>query len=522
MPLPVTAQLRRTERGLSIVLALLVLFVLLVLIFQVMSVSIVELDQAGYYVASSRMQHLAEASRLKALSVLLMDVEDAEDADPGGGGGLAGGLGGGGGGDGGGEDSGANITINTDSLLDEWMNPTALMPAMGEGWTLFVEVVDEDSKVNLMGLWTEDEELREGWSEVVQRLLDKAFEGTSLDLSTLDARDITDSLDDWVRGDRGTFERQRLPPLKTSIAEDEASDSELDTDIIENEMREHPLTLGELAMIEGVRPEHLRGFVEDDVFYPGLIDYLTIWSELELKPEQEPDDDFAGSVFSASAFDDDPTEAELDEEEAAESAATASPTAGGRVNVNTAPLLVLRALAPEDIPTAFLERVVEFRNRIQELRTEFEDGALGDSIFGAPDETDGEEGEEGEEEDDENDPTRYVFETENEVFSKVESEWDLSVFTDDEDKSIFVGRLGVISNVFTVKILLFNPITERRASFRTVVWRMITPDRARIVTLLPLEQYEDPRRMVDFPEELGALADKRFDVRDDLGQNERR
>jgi type II secretory pathway component PulK len=521
MALPITALHRRSERGLSMVLAMLVLFVVLVVVFQTMDLSMSELDQASHYVASTQMRYLADACAAQAGSVLLMDIEEREDEEDGGGGpgaGLGdGGLSSLGGGEGGGDDgeeSAAQVTMNTDSFLDEWMNPGALAPPMGEGLTVYVEIVDEDSKINLLGLWTEDEDKREEWREVFTRLLDTAFEGTSLEVSAIDASDIIDELDDWVKGNRRRFRKAPLPPLKTSRAEDEADeDSQLDTDIIENEEVHFPLTVPELMMIEGITREHVWGFVEDDVHYSGLVDYVTIWSELELKdPPKEEDGEFADSPFAGSVFDEDLNEDEVEAPEDLEIEAV--PTAGGRINANTASMAVLRALAPEEIPTAFLERIIEFRERIHELREEFDDnlGSLGAdgaaSTFGST--TEGQQ-----DPDEEDDPAHYVFEAESEVFSKVEAEWELSVFSDDEQKSLFIERLGVISNVFTIKVLIQHPETGRRANYRTIVWRMESDgEDPRIITLLPLEEFADTRRIVDYPEELSELTDRRFDQPD--------
>ncbi len=528
-PMPPTTSADRREQGAALVLTMLVLMVILVVVFQTDVLSHAERDQAAYYVSNAQMYYLAEACAMQAGSVLLMDVEEKQSGGEDGGGGLGvgadGGLGFGGGDDGGGEGedggtSAAQVTMDTDSYLDEWMNPAALAPPLGEGFTLYVEVRDEDSKINMLGLWTEDEEKREEWREVFERLLDKAFEGTSFDFSAIDATDVIDELDDWVKGQRGRFRETPLPPLKTSRAEDEAKkDSKLDTDIIENEERHFPLTIPELELIPGVEREHVWGFVEDDEYHPGLMEYLTVWSELELKdPPAEEDGEFEDSPFAGSVFDDEMNEDDVEEPEDAE--ISANPTANGRVNANTASLVVLRALAPEEIPNAFLDRVIEFRERIHELRDEWED-TLGDlgaqgagSVFG--------DRPEGQDEDEENDPAHYVFQTEDEVFDKVEAEWELSVFSDDEQRSKFTERLGVLSNVFTIKILIQEPESGRRATYRTVVWRMESDgEDPRIITLLPLEPYEDTRRPQDYPEDLQERTDRRFERPDgsryDLG-----
>lgn len=496
----VISRRRPREQGASIVLALLVFLVLLVVVFQVFFSSHVELDRAAQAVAATRGRWLAEASRQQACSVLLMDLEDAAGEDEGGAGGLGGdplgGMGGGGGG------SAADVVGSTDSMLDEWKNPGALSPTLGEGLTIHVEVIDEDSKINLLGLWAQDEEARAEWRKVFERLLDKAFEGSSLDLSSFDTADLLERLDAWVKGDRrDLFDRREPPVLKRTDAEDTEA-SEVDADIIEDDEVHFPMTLGELLMVEGLRPEHLDGFVEDDEYYPGLREYLTVWTHLELKKPPPKEDVFAGSPLASSSGSD---SEDTPDENSIESAQTA---ANGLVNCNTAPLMVLRALADEDIPTAFLEKVVEFRNQIFELRGQFED--LGQSQeqnpYGLP-------ADESEEEDelDEDDPAFYVFQEAEEVFSKIEDKWDLSVFTDDEEKSRFTSRLGVTSEVFTIKITIIDTVTGRRSSYSSVVWRVPGDETPRLVPLVPLSECIDTRRPQDFPEDLQEVSDERFD-----------
>ena len=503
---------RRSEQGASLLLVMLVLFVLLVVIYQVFFTSQVELDRAAHAVTATRMRYLAEACDIQARSVLLMDLEDATTSDEGGdtGGDAAaglGGLGGGGGGDGGG--SSADVVASTDSLLDEWKNPAALAPALGEGLTLHVEVIDEDSKLNLLALWTEDEEQRKEWRDIFERLLDKAFEGTSLDISSFDTADILDGLDGWVTGDRrDVFDRRDPPKLKRTDAQDEEA-SEVDTDVIETEEVNFPMTLGELLMIEGIRAEHLHGFIEDDVFYPGLDEYLTVWSHLELKKPPPEEDEFAGSPLAAASASAASGGDGGDEAGGDSTLETATTTNNGQVNCNTAPLMVLRALAPDDIPTAFLEQVVEFRDKIRTLQGEL-DSLAGDDTWG-----NGSQEEEAQDDGelDEDDPAYYVFQEPSEVFSKIEDQWDLSVFTDESEKDKFTSRLGVTSEVFTIKIMILDPRSGRRGSYRTVVWRVDDEERPRIVQLVPLEEYYDPRRTEDLPEELADVSEARFDRR---------
>jgi hypothetical protein len=493
----------RREQGASIVLAFLVFLILLVVVFQVFFSSQVELDRTAQAVGATQMRWLADACRIQAISVLLVDLEDASEGEEeeAGGGDDGGGTPFGDAGGGGGAASALDIVGTTDSLLDEWKNSAALAPALGEGLTLHVEVIDEDSKINLLGLWTEDEEQREIWREVFGRLLDEAFEGSSLDISSFDTADLLDALDDWVTGDRrDLFERREPPRLKLTDAQDEEA-SDVDSDIIENDEVHFPMTLGELIMVEGLQLEHLDGFVEDDVYYPGLRDYLTVWTHLELKAPPPEEDPFADSPLGGSDDEEEP-----EPSGGIQSGQTAN---NGLVNCNTAPLMVLRALAPEDIPTAFLERVIEFREQIHELQDEFADMGETDD-WGDDEDEEAAEGEE-EEELDEDDPAFYVFQEPDDVFTKVEDQWDLSVFTEDSEKDLFTSRLAVTSEVFTIKITILDPQTGRRGSYRSVVWRLDEGERPSIVPLLPLEEYHDPRRMQDLPEDIQDVSDERFE-----------
>jgi hypothetical protein len=513
---------------------MLVLFVIAVLVVEIGYNAQVELDQANAFVHAKAMDALADAARRQAESTLIVDVEQSLDTSGGGdgeGGGGGGGLFGGGGGGGGGgpgggegeepseeEESIADTTGRTDSRLDEWNDPLAMAPSFAGGqYSIYVEVEDEDGKINLLGLWSPEKDLRDAQREVVRTLLDKAFEGTSLDISFPDATAILDRLDDWVRGNRGGFDPIPLPPLKRTVAEDDATEGDqIDESILDNPERNLPLTIGELAMIDGLKPEHLRGFIEYDEFHPGLDRYLTLWTALEMRPAPPAVDPFGGSPFTnftqGSLFDKSLGDQSSQDGESQEPEELApDPTNDGLVNVNTAPLVVLRALAPPDIPNSFLERVEEFRARIDELR---DTGALNGmgSLFSDSGKQEGGSGSE----DDDDDITKYVFETPDEVISKVEEHFGFTLGLEPTAQNTFVSRLGVTSQVFTLKILVYSLVQNehtgrkefgRRRSYRTVVWRMVMEDGARTLTLLPLEPYADVRRMKDYGGDLGEFGD---------------
>jgi uncharacterized membrane protein YgcG len=586
---------RRGERGVSIVLAMLVLFVILVVVVQVNYDAHVEMDQAWTTVDTTKMRMMADAALQQAESSLLMDIENAQQSssgdsaggssagmlDPGGGSNGSSGAGGDQG-DGSTDGSGtgsdvSDVIARTDSKLDDWQDSVSLQPPIGNDYTLWVEVEDEDSKINLLGLWSTDTNQREPLREIIRNLMDHAFEGTSLDLSFTDATEILDKLDDWVKGNRGSFDPIPRPPLKKSNAEDQAAAGSLDaasTATLDDGEHDYPLTLHELLMVEGLKPEQMSGFVEDDVFHPGLESYLTVWSNLEVKPAPpSTDDPFSGSPFTqGSLFDKPPPDsggtsgsskgsasggssgsggtggtggeggAGSDAGTGDSTASDILPTNNGLVNINTCSLAVLRAIAPDDIPTSFLERIVEYRDNILRLR---QAGKIGGpkSLFDDPtgsssskssssknsssssssssssDNSDGKSdaGAGSDAEQDDDDPTKYVFEKPEDVIPKIEQEYGIVLKVDPEVETTFVGRLAVTSQVFTVKVLVRDAKTGRRTSWRSVVWRQQAGEKTLMVPLVELEPYYEARRLKDFPQDMAEQSGDRFQRWTDQG-----
>ena len=494
---------RPDEAGTILVLVMLSFMVLLVVSVQLRFTSSVEREYAHVAVLSARMDLLAQAAARQAESVLLMDVEDAAaDEEQGGANPLAGG---------GGSDSAADVVANSDSGLDEWTNPAALLPSMGDGLQLFVEVVDEDSKFSLLSVFTEDEDLREEAKEILVRLLDVAFEGTAHDIGYGDATDFLDKLEQWTGGDRGLSDQVPVPKQKQTDAQEDESTYTLDTSIFGEDEGQWPLTLGELVHMGALEPVHLEGFVEAGEYFAGLNDLLTITSHLELKAEPEAEDAFTGSPFAGAAGTSGFGSSGVGADAEPEVEVSASSTNTGLVNINTAPLKVLRAIARDHVPLSALEFIVEFRDMIEEA----EENSLlgGGSLLGDDDDDGGEDGGDGSEEgdeEDEDDPSKFVFTDPAQVFQKIENEFRVTINADDLQRDQFLKWFWVESQVFTIKVMVRDPASGVRRHYRTMVWRMLGSDRPRIVTLLPLELYSDPRRLEDFPGDLEELSEDRM------------
>ncbi len=551
----------------SLVLVFLVMLVMVAVLTELRYNASVELDRAQSLVEGNRMRRLADAAMQQAQAALLMDSEAAQAAEATGGAGLGGAPDpaapspfGGEGQDPAapGEPDMAAIIAATDSKLDDWMDSAALTPALGEDWSLCTEVEDEDSKINLLGLWTADQDARQVQHDIVRDLLDKAFEGTSRDISFSDATDILDRLDDWVAGNRGSFDPIPKPVLKKSNAAEQAEEKggTLDTAVMDTGESNYPLTLRELCLLPGILPEHMSGFVEDDVFHPGLESYLTVFSQLELKPKPKvAEDAFGGSPFSTGSLFDKPAVGAgqpgaggggtggggAGEGGGTAAAGTGSmagggasgptmedegfaptPTNDGLININTAPLAVLRAIAPTEIPTSFLEKIVEYRSKIDELKKDQALGGIG-SLFdkqdaGTADEKAGAEDapESGFTKSEDEDITQYVFQTPQEAIDKVQKEYGYELALDPGVETTFLGRLTVTSQVFSIKVLVYSLTRNnstarmefgRRSSWRTVVWRMLGDAVPHVLTLSSLEPFHDARRLKDYPGDLAQLAD---------------
>ncbi len=524
----------RGEQGASLVLALLVIMVLLIVVAQVFFSAMVEVGHVVNFSEGRRFSFIAEASAAEAKAALMLDLDRDEESggETGGSGDVGGGLfGGGGDGDDTGEsdeEAAADVTSNTDSELDEWANIETLVPSVGDGLTILIDIVDEDSKINLLGLWTEDEEEQERQREIVEKLLTEAFLGTSYAISASDATSLVDRIEDWVDGSRtGNRTSVPKPKLKPSIAEDDAAESEEQSVVFDDE-RHLPLTLAELQMLEGLSPAQLWGFIEEGEYYPGLVDYLTIWSHLELKPEDEDEDDFSASPFGSVGNNEEEGENEGQDGEGdgddEGTASDAQPTYNGLINLNTAKYPVLRAVAPDEIPNAYIERIVEFRN----LLLDYEEELYGDNGLFTKDENQDLDGDgfadedtddDDDDVDDDDDITRFVFADPNSVWVKLEEEFGIEPNFDSFLQAEFVRNFGTRSQVFTIKIMILesldgagNDDRYRRRSYRTIVWRMQTANGVEMVTLLPLETFWDPRRIKDLGVEMDGLGDIRGDL----------
>ena len=473
-----------------LVLALLVMMVLIVVVTQLRYSTEVDLGRAENVALQLQMEKLAEAAMRKAQVVLIMDLDEEQGGgeaggDPTGGGGLAGGPAGG-------MDPGMGADLGTgtvaDSLDEAWAQGDIPFD-LGQESELEVRIYveDEDRKLNLLVLGARDEEYREEWRERAVRALDLLREGKERDLSSTDADRILLGFEEFMRGERKLTQLED-PPLATGP-------------FVDDRGRElfPPLSLGELTLAGGVDESLLYGFEmvlgqDDREWVPGLSSAFTVWSNLEFDdggigdPERDPDEPAPPTTDG---------DAEEDEEESEDPDEPETPAPGvnnGRINVNTAPISVLRSLIPEDeLPSYAWEEYDEFRTDYLERLAEAEDDPFAiDDPF---------------EEIDADEPV-YPLETVEDL-RRFESFATDNFALSEETWLKLQSVLTVQSHVFSITVVVATQ-TEPHHYYvaRSVVWRRSGSEGAEMLPVMPFERL--PVTAVDlreFSEELSEYDD---------------
>ncbi|MBK6940460.1 MAG: general secretion pathway protein GspK [Planctomycetes bacterium] len=521
---------RSRERGVALILVFLTVLILVVVIMQIQVTATVDASVAHNTQKEMQFEYAASGALEEAKGHLLRDLkEESEQSQAGGGAGNdplgAGGgtgdpFGGTGGADGGDEASADPAdSIGPD---EDWANFDKLTYA-GE-IEVSVRLIDEDRKFNVLQLATEDEDARKAAKERFIRLLDTFREDSKHDLSVSEATEIVEGMEAWLKGDRPDDFPKPKQPVKV-----DSEGKEVEED--ENEAKVHyPLGLEEFIGIPVLTEFMLHGYLDEDGrrFVPGIEDVATVFSsqtyDESAEPQGEEDEEFK-NPFDASSKDDpnNTGDADKDEGDAAddgegEDDGDAEGDAGGgegtdgggetaatnegRINVNTAPIVVLRSLLPNDeMPWSVLEKIDEFRRKAfeeqaasaQDLFDKNKKKDKDDDSAGGSDDEDGEE----EEED-------FVFHSSEEVIDKVEKHFETTFDLSDETKTKFTELLATKSHVFTVLIGLRDTReTQNQSSlfqknegqvynrlYRAVLWRRQDGDgKFKAITLSPLTRY---------------------------------
>ncbi len=481
---------RRNESGIVLILAMFVVLVLLVIVPQFRFSAHVERELAMNDVLDLQMEQLARAGIMRTQAALLLDLEEdtssEDEQDPAGNGGLdggAGGAGGAGGGSGAGSGSGgaADATGGAGNHVDSLEEPWAtghLDFTLGEEANLKTKIVvtDEDSKLNVLLLCTEDDDYRREWRGRFERCIDLMRDGQTDDLAVSDAASLLDRMEGWMHGERDGDELAD-PPLATG-----------DWQKIVQRPTHAPLSLAEFCLVGGLPPRLLHGFPvgegDDEKWLPGLSQALTVWSNVEYKEKQSEEDEPPADVSNDQRVRPPPQGVN-----------------NGRVNVNTAPVYVLKSLFPDsDVPYSAWDEYDEFRrDQLEEIRKRQEDRARGIG----DEESDREKKDPG----DDDSPAKYPFKTIDDL-RKVDgfSAGDSSIPPAKWDK--LASLLAVESNVFTITVIVATLDPPRRYyAARAVVWRRAQGgESAECLPIVPFERM--PLSAVDLRDFAKELEDE--------------
>ena len=344
------------RRGAALMLSFLVLIVLILIVQQISYSTRTDERVSRNEETLIAMDQAIESILLQVYEDLLMDAGSGDGGDAGGGDGNPFGGGGGDASGFGGDGGGA-----TDSREDDWARPqrTELNELQ-----IRILVQDEDSKFNILSILTEDEEEADKAFERLVRVIEFSRKGTRLEIDGGDARRMATAMLEFMNRRRDQY----LPA------------PELLSDDPENEDIGLPLTLREFVAIDpDLFPEALFKDVrdEDGNVVHAISSFLTTTSSLTTESE----DNGGGGGEGASQTPDDGDDGDEDGEQpptASGAAPAAEPdSADGRINVNTAPPAVLKALLDDrEVPYRFWDDVIEFRNEPQEDEEDIPDDEI--------------------------------------------------------------------------------------------------------------------------------------------------
>ena len=368
MLLPRRRSARSDCRGSALLLAFLVLILLAAILFQLYIGTTTDARVARNEVTLTSMNQAIESALLEVYDKLLQDAEAGAAASGGAGEPTTGGGGMGDGGDGGmappegspAPPAGGEESQSVDSREDSWGKPQRTTINEVE---LRIVVQDEDSKINLLTLLTENEDEAEKAFERVVRVLDLCREDTSADIDRSDARQIAEAM------------RAHMKQRSTSAMPSATRLSLTDDDV----ERELPFSLREMVVLEPCSPGLFRDFRDDrGRIVHSIGSFLTVWTSVQplssIPPppgsqaanEQANDQQGNDNAGDGGNQGDAPGEGGDQGGEGApegQGPGAGAGTGGIAVNINTAPAAVLKSLMDDrDVDYRFWDDVIEYRN----------------------------------------------------------------------------------------------------------------------------------------------------------------
>ena len=341
-----SANARQPRKGSALLMAFLMIILLYAIVFQLSYGTKADLRVAENDVTITQMDMAIESALQEVYDMLKQDAAAAEGEGEPAAGGMAPPAGGS-------EQQGQDQPA--DSRMDSWGRPQR--STIGD-IELRILVQDEDGKINVLQLLFEDEEESEKALERVARLIDFFRDGSTVDVDRSEAIRIAQVMREHLRNRLNSV----LPRAKQM------------SDIEDNRERALPMTLKEFEVLERLEPSLFRDFRDErGEIVHSLGSYLTVWTSIEQGSSKEDaagagdgngqaDPNAAGGGGQAGAQGDDPNW-------------------GVCVNVNTAPVAVLKALADDrSVSPRFWDSVIEYRN----LEKKAEEGAEGEAEEAEP------------------------------------------------------------------------------------------------------------------------------------------
>lgn len=536
----------RSRRGAALLLAVLLLLVLVAIVFQINVATSTQARVGRNEIGLSSMDLSIESALLEVYDKLKLDGEGASGSEsnssgqgqgqgqnpamPGGTPGANGADAAGGGGD---------QAAACDSRRDEWARPART--EINE-IKLRIVIQDEDSKVNVLTMLAEDPKEAKAAFDRVVRVIDKFREGTRVDVDSGQAEEMARAMLEYM----------------TKGSTDLARATQLSADPNKKELR-LPRSLREFQVLSPFEPLHFRDFRDEDgARVHSLESFLTVWTALITAAESPNAAPAAGGSGGGAGSSNSNTRSPTGSNPASgqqgssgtpgsssgqktstgqnstgsgsgsggsgssggsgtnagsgagagSGSSSGSSEAGGwQVNLNTAPVAVLKSLFEDrEVPQRFWDEVIEYRN----LPEEEEESSEGDDSEEEPllDEFGRE-------------IVNYrIFESLQEL-EEIDGYADLSA----EAKTKIQSSLTVTSNVFSITViarrvtsvedgseLLDDPQAVEEAEekgdslvrvVRSVVWRHQDAEENLVIT--PVLRWEVldtiPREVLDFPEE---------------------
>ena len=333
-------------------MAFLMIILLYAIIFQLNYGTKADLRVAENDVTITQMDMSIESALQEVYDRLKQDGATAasEGGAAGAAAGAGAGMGGAGAGQGGQGGEGEGGDQPSDSRMDSWGRPQR--STIGD-IELRILVQDEDGKINVLQLLTDDEEEREKATERLVRLIDFFRDGSTVDVDRSEAIRIVESIKLHL-----TQRTQSVLP-RPKLTSDDAEDKE----------RCMPFTLKEFEVLERLDERLFRDFRDErgDIVH-SLGSYLTVWTSIT-QGATDGEDGAGGAAQQGNEQDQNQNQG------GGSGSGGDEPNWGVCVNVNTSPVAVLKALVDDrEVNSRFWDAVVEYRN-LEKKEEEGEEGS---------------------------------------------------------------------------------------------------------------------------------------------------